>query len=131
MATDGNVLKIRQLKPNDPDYPLAMRIVDNRERYNIIEIGDLVVVPLFQVLDAIASVKADYVTRDGIKRCPKCWHVIDDKDKPTDVIRVVRCKNCEKAELSTIGLDTYLWCKRYHERKDPDFYCGDGRRANG
>ena len=54
---------------------------------------------------------------------------IDDKDKPTDVIRVVRCKNCEKAELSTIGLDTYLWCKRYHERKDPDFYCGDGRRT--
>ena len=47
-------MKFRVITPSDKDYPSAMRLVPFKEKYTLIGIDDLIVVPLFQVMDAIS-----------------------------------------------------------------------------
>lgn len=65
-------MTIRLLEINDKDYPLIMNIVPNKEKYDLFKIDDLVVVPLMQVIDAIALVKSDVTIRNGIRYCSNC-----------------------------------------------------------
>ncbi len=69
-------MEIKMLKPTDADYPLCMNLVPFAEKYDLMQINNLVVVPLFQVFDAISKVKADIVVHDGVECCPTCMKPI-------------------------------------------------------
>jgi len=62
----------RNIRASDPDYPLEMMLVPNREQYALIELGGVVLVPLHQVIDALSSVKPNWVKRNGVKYCYNC-----------------------------------------------------------
>ena len=47
-------LNFRVITPSDKDYPSAMQLVPLKEKYVLFGIDDLIVVPLFQVMDAIS-----------------------------------------------------------------------------
>lgn len=64
--------KVKFLKPEDKEYPTPMFLVDNKERYDIIKLDGLDVVPLAQVIDKLTSVEPDVIIRKGKKICPNC-----------------------------------------------------------
>lgn len=68
---------IHIIRQTDDDYPLSMYLVPNKEQYDLISIDGLVVVPLVQVLNAISSVKADIIIRDGVKYCANCGRILN------------------------------------------------------
>lgn len=70
---------IHNIRPEDKDYPLIMKLVPFSEKYNLISIDNVVCVPLFQVIDAISEIKPDIVRRNGIDCCPTCGKPINDK----------------------------------------------------
>ena len=72
-----NTFEIHIIRPEDKDYPIAMNLVPFKEKYDLISIDGLVVVPLTQVLDAISEVKADVIERNGVKCCPTCLKPIE------------------------------------------------------
>ena len=65
-------MNIHNVKETDTDYPLCMSLVDNKEKYDLISIDGLMLVPLVQVIDLMTSVKPDVVLRNGQKYCPNC-----------------------------------------------------------
>jgi len=65
-------MNIHNVKETDADYPLCMLLVDNKEKYDLISMDGLMLVPLVQVIDLIASIKPDIVLRHGKKYCPNC-----------------------------------------------------------
>lgn len=68
---------IHVIKVGDKDYPLVMELVPFAEKYNLLSINGLTVVPLCQVIDALSVIKADYIIRNGIKCCPTCMKPIN------------------------------------------------------
>ena len=72
-------MTIRVLEINDKDYPLIMNLVSNKEKYDLFKIDDLVVVPLMQVIDAIALVKSDVTIRNGIRYCSNCGAKMEEE----------------------------------------------------
>ena len=82
-------MEIKMIKPTDVDYPLAMNLVPFAEKYKLIQIGDLVVVPLFQVIDAISEVKAYIVVHDGVECCPTCMKPIKGTFTKADMLAML------------------------------------------
>ena len=74
-------MTIRVLEINDKDYPLIMNLVPNKEKYDLFKIDDLVVVPLMQVIDAIALVKSDVTIRNGVRYCSDCGAKMTDRSE--------------------------------------------------
>lgn len=70
-------MTITKLTDKDKDYPLIMCLVPNKEKYDLFSVDGMVVVPLFQVIDAISEVKADAIIRNGVKCCPTCMNPIE------------------------------------------------------
>lgn len=64
--------EIHLIKPVDDDYPVCMELVENKERYSLISLDGLILVPLVQVIDAISGIKADVIVKNGKKICPNC-----------------------------------------------------------
>ena len=64
--------EIHLIKPIDADYPVCMELVENKERYSLISLDGLILVPLVQVIDAISGIKADVIVKNGKKICPNC-----------------------------------------------------------
>ena len=57
--------------------------------------------------------------------CCEAW-----KPKETDMVEVVRCKDCKHKEKS--GSPYFpLWCNRLHCGCDNDWFCADGERKEG
>ncbi len=77
------------IKPTDADYPLAMNLVPFAEKYELMQIDNLVVVPLFQVIDAISEVKADIVVHDGVECCPTCMKPIKGTFTKSDMLAML------------------------------------------
>ena len=46
-----------------------------------------------------------------------------------DVVEVVRCKDCVKANADSD--ERYMYCTKCHEYKLIDYYCAEGRRDDG
>ena len=63
---------VHNVNPEDKDYPITMKLVPFADKYSLISVEGLIVVPLIQVLDEISSVKADLIRRNGVDCCPKC-----------------------------------------------------------
>lgn len=82
-------MEIKMIKPTDADYPLAMNLVPFAEKYELIKIDNLVVVPLFQVIDAISEVKADIVVHDGVECCPTCMKPIKGTFTKSDMVAML------------------------------------------
>lgn len=82
-------MEIKMIKPTDADYPLAMNLVPFAEKYKLIQIGDLVVVPLFQVIDAISEVKVDIVVHNGVECCPTCMKPIKGTFTKADLVNML------------------------------------------
>ena len=68
---------VRKIEPDDKDYPLAMKLVPFAEKYNLISIDGLTLVPLFEVIEAISLIKADIVRKNGVDCCPTCGKPIN------------------------------------------------------
>jgi hypothetical protein len=82
-------MEIKMIKPTDVDYPLAMNLVPFAEKYDLMKIDNLVVVPLFQVIDAISEVKADIVVHDGVECCPTCMKPIKGTFTKSDMLAML------------------------------------------
>lgn len=66
------MLKINEIKPTDKEYPVYMCLVDKPEQYTLFNIDGLTVVPLYQVIDALLTIKPDIKVVNGIKYCANC-----------------------------------------------------------
>lgn len=57
--------------------------------------------------------------------------VVDDIESvpAADVVEVVRCKDCVKANADSD--ERYMYCTKCHEYKLIDYYCAEGRRGDG
>lgn len=77
-------IDVHEIKPTDMDYPtLIMRLVPKAEQYTLFSINGMTVVPLFQVIDALALIKPDTIKRNGIEYCANCGAKIKaDEEKP-------------------------------------------------
>lgn len=62
MISNG-ICNIHIIKAGDKDYPSVMELVPFAEKYDLLSINGVIVVPLFQVIDAISDIKADYIIR--------------------------------------------------------------------
>ena len=82
-------MEIKMIKPTDANYPLAMNLVPFAEKYELMQIDNLVVVPLFQVIDAISEVKADIVVHDGVECCPTCMKPIKGTFTKADMVAML------------------------------------------
>jgi hypothetical protein len=66
-------ISIHELKPTDNDYPtLVMKLVPKAEQYTLFRVNGMTVVPLFQVIDAIMTIKPDTIRRNGVDYCSNC-----------------------------------------------------------
>jgi hypothetical protein len=92
-------MEIKMIKPTDVDYPLAMNLVPFAEKYDLMKIDNLVVVPLFQVIDAISEVKADIVVHDGVECCPTCMKPIKGTFTKSDMVAMLTELQTEIEEL--------------------------------
>ncbi len=74
-------IDIHEVKPTDKDYPaLIMSLVPKAEQYTLLSINGVTVVPLFQVLDAIMTIKPDTIIIDGVEYCANCGaKIVTDK----------------------------------------------------
>lgn len=77
------MISMHMISEGDADYPeFEMLLVEHKERYNLFSIDvngrGLVVVPLFQVIDAISSVKPNYTIKNGKKYCSNCWQEVTE-----------------------------------------------------
>lgn len=76
----------RFIDESSPDYPIdEMLLVPNREQYHLLEFGNVIFVPLYQVIDEISSVKPNFVVRNGVKYCYNCGKKVDAKRTNADV----------------------------------------------
>ncbi len=57
---------IRIFKEGDADYPEIMQYVPNKSKYTIVQIGETLFVPLFQVINKL--------------QVPECRHYFTDED---------------------------------------------------
>jgi hypothetical protein len=94
-------MEIKMIKPTDVDYPLAMNLVPFAEKYDLMKIDNLVVVPLFQVIDAISEVKADIVVHDGVECCPTCMKPIKGTFTKSDMVAMLTEIQLEIEEVKT------------------------------
>ena len=65
-------MEIHLVKLTDKDYPLCMNLVDNKEKYDLVSMDNVMLIPLFQVIDILSGIKSDVIIRDGIKYCSNC-----------------------------------------------------------
>lgn len=64
--------RVEFVKPDTKDYPMEMYLVPNREKYNLLKVGDALFVPLYQVFDAMAGFRPNEEWRNGVRYCPNC-----------------------------------------------------------
>ena len=70
---NGRAINVHEVKPTDEDYPaLVMCLVPKADQYTLFSIDRMTVVPLYQVIDAIMTIKPDTITRDGVEYCANC-----------------------------------------------------------
>ncbi len=62
------------------EYPLIMKAVPFYKEIQLMKIGELTVVPLFQVIDRII-LEPDGKVHNGVKVCPKCWRPLEEENK--------------------------------------------------
>lgn len=98
-------MKIKLLRPTDVDYPIIMKLVPFADKYDLIEIDDLIVVPLLQVFDAISEVKADIDVRNGVECCPTCGKPIKDTFTKADMVAMLTEIQLEVHELWDYNAD--------------------------
>ena len=72
--------EIHLVKPTDEDYPVHMELVEHKERYSLISLDGLILVPLVQVIDALSGIKADVIVKNGKKICPNCGARMGEED---------------------------------------------------
>lgn len=65
-------MEIKEIKPTDKEYPIIMCLVNKPEQYTLFSLDGLTVVPLYQVIDALLTIKPDVNVVNGIKYCPNC-----------------------------------------------------------
>jgi len=57
-----------------------------------------------------------------------------DKRKTADVVPVVRCKDCFYGkpynEVWNKPQKDAIWCKRYEDTKEDDWFCADGEKVS-
>jgi len=102
-------MEIKMIKPTDANYPLAMNLVPFAEKYELMQIDNLVVVPLFQVIDAISEVKADIVVHDGVECCPTCMKPIKGTFTKADMVAMLEEIHLEIEEKATDLCDDGWW----------------------
>lgn len=83
-------MEIKLLRPTDVDYPIIMKLVPFADKYDLMKIDDLTVVPLLQVFDAISVVKADIDVKNGVECCPTCGKPIKDIFTKDEVIAMFK-----------------------------------------
>ena len=71
-------MEIKEIKPTDRDYPIIMGLVDKPEQYTLFKLDGLTVVPLYQVIDALLTIKPDVNVRNGIKYCANCGKKMEE-----------------------------------------------------
>ena len=76
----NELFNIHNVKPGDEDYPLVMELIPFKEKYHLISIDGIIVVPLFELIDTLSSVKPNIVLRNGVECCPTCMRPIDKKE---------------------------------------------------
>ena len=52
-----------------------------------------------------------------------CHRMVDDMPS-ADVVEVVRCEDCEHADVG----EKDVWCESYESYKEKDGFCDDGKR---
>ena len=109
-------MEIKMIKPTDADYPLAMNLVPFAEKYELMQIDNLVVVPLFQVIDAISEVKADIVVHDGVECCPTCMKPIKGTFTKADMVAMLedldlKIDEMYEPQFSKEGMDGFYWAQ--------------------
>jgi hypothetical protein len=87
---------IRMISTTDDDYPLIMRDLPNKEKYQLLGINDAVFVPLYQVIDEITGIKADIIKRNGVECCPTCMKPITPQPCEDCISRAEALKAIEK-----------------------------------
>ena len=65
-------ISIKLLNPTDENYPIIMNLVYNAEQYDLLMLDNLILVPLYQVIDKLTDIKPDVIIRKGKKICPNC-----------------------------------------------------------
>ena len=65
-------ISIKLLKPTDKNYPILMNLVYNAEQYDLLMLDNLILVPLYQVIDKLIDIKPDAIIKNVEKICPNC-----------------------------------------------------------
>ena len=65
-------INIKLLKPTDKNYPILMNLVYNAKQYDLLMLDNLILVPLYQVIDKLIDIKPDAIIKNGEKICPNC-----------------------------------------------------------
>lgn len=73
-------MNMHNVRPGDQDYPLHMLLVEDREKYDLISVDGLVLIPLFQVVDKLMCVTPDVIIRNGKRICPNCGAKMKGED---------------------------------------------------
>ena len=60
-------ISIKLLNPTDENYPIIMNLVYNAEQYDLLMLDNLILVPLYQVIDKLTDIKPDVIIRKGKK----------------------------------------------------------------
>ena len=76
----NELFNIHNVKPGDEDYPVIMELIPFKEKYHLININELIVVPLFEVFDTLSGIKPDIVLHNGVECCPTCMQPINKKE---------------------------------------------------
>ena len=78
------MVEIKEVKCGDKDYPQAMMLVHDKEKYHIMRFANVDFVPLFQVIDLMAGFKPNYEWRNGVRYCANCGATMDANMREVD-----------------------------------------------